>query len=377
MAVKAERKKRAGRMDHSVIDTKDLGQANNRYGPTAARQVSIEPIRLKTVTVDCHAHVLVPEAAAYIGRHGDMAALPFLKFSTPLTRETNLRQDQDRRVALTDPADRLRVLDTQCIDMQVVSPAPNQSYYEAPKEHAATVARIVNEGVAAFVAHAPKRFAGLGTIPLQDPAAALPEFEHVIKNLGFRGVQLLTNVNGTDLSSPDFEPVWAKAVELDAIVMLHPMGFTEPRRLADYYFTNTIGNPLDTSLALHHLIFSGVLERHPQLRIYAIHGGGFAAAYSGRMDHAWGARRDANAGLPKPPTSYLRRMYFDTTVFTPHQLEYLVRTFGADHIVLGTDYPYDMAEYYPIDHVTGTSLSEAEKAAVAGGTAMKLFGLSH
>ena len=134
-------------MNHSVIDTKELGQADNRYGPTAARRVSTEPIRLKTTTVDCHAHVLVAEAAAYIGAHGDMTALPFLKFSTPLTRETNLRQDQDRQVALSDPADRLRVLDTQQIDMQVVAPAPNQSYYEAPKEHAAKVSRMVNEGV--------------------------------------------------------------------------------------------------------------------------------------------------------------------------------------------------------------------------------------
>ena len=234
---------------------------------------------------------------------------------------------------------------------------------------------MVNEGVAAFVAHEPRRFAGLGTIPLQDPPTALAEFEHVMKNLGFKGVQLLTNVNGAELSSPEFEPVWAKAVALNAVVMLHPMGFTEPRRLAEFYFTNTIGNPLDTTLAVHHLIFSGVLERHPTLKIYAVHGGGYAAAYSGRMDHAWGARRDANAGLPKPPTSYLRKMYFDTIVFTPHQLEYLVRTFGTDHIVLGTDYPYDMGEYYPIDHIVGTSLSEEEKAAVAGGTAIKLFGL--
>jgi aminocarboxymuconate-semialdehyde decarboxylase len=359
-----------------VINTKSLGQANNRYGPTAARKVSTEPVRLKTTTVDCHAHVLVPEAAAYIGEHGDMAALPFLKFSTPLTRETNLKQDEDRRVALTDPADRLRVLDAQAIDMQVVSPAPNQSYYEAPKQHAAKVARMVNEGVAAFVAHEPKRFAGLGTIPLQDPPTALAEFEHVMKNLGFKGVQLLTNLNGTDLSSSDFEPIWAKAVDLGAVVMLHPMGFTEPRRLTEYYFTNTIGNPLDTTVALHHLIFSGVLERHPELKIFSIHGGGYAAAYSGRMDHAWGARRDANAGLPQPPTSYLRKMYFDTTVFTPHQLEYLVRLFGADHIVLGSDYPYDMADYYPVEHVASTSLSDEEKAAVAGGTAMNLFGLS-
>lgn len=366
-------------MSHSVIDTKTLGEARNRYGPTAARDVRTEPIRLKTTTVDSHAHVLVPEAAAFIASQGsgDMAKLPFLKYSTPETRETNLRQDEDRRVALTDPDDRIRVLDTQCIDMQVVAPAPNQSYYEAPKEHAARVSRMVNEGVAAFVASYPKRFAGLGTIPLQDPDTALAELEHVMKNLGFKGVQVLTNVNGQELSSPELEPIWAKAAELGAVMMLHPMGFTEPQRLTSFYFTNTIGNPFDTTLALHYLIMGGVLERHPELKIYSVHGGGFLPCYSGRIDHAWGARRDANGGLPKRPTDYLRKIYFDTTVFTPHQLEYLVRQFGADHIVMGTDYPYDMGEYYPVDHVTSVpSFSDSETAAVAGGTAIELFGLS-
>ncbi|MGH6923198.1 MAG: amidohydrolase family protein [Propylenella sp.] len=366
-------------MNHSVIDTKSLGEARNRYGPTVARDVRTDPIRLKTTTVDSHAHVLVPEAAEFIKAQGsgNMAALPFLKFSTPETRETNLRQDEDRRVALTDPADRIRVLDRQCIDMQVVAPSPNQSYYEAPREHAAKVSRLVNEGVAAFVATNPRRFAGLGTIPLQAPEIALGELEHVMKHLGFRGVQVLTNVNGKELSSPEFEPIWANAAELGAVMMLHPMGFTEPQRLTQFYFTNTIGNPFDTTLALHNLIMSGVLERHPDLKIYSVHGGGFLPCYSGRIDHAWGARRDANGNLPRRPTDYLRKIYFDTTVFTPHQLEYLVRQFGADHIVMGTDYPYDMAEYFPLDHVTSVkSFSADEIAAVAGGTAMKLFGLS-
>jgi aminocarboxymuconate-semialdehyde decarboxylase len=236
---------------------------------------------------------------------------------------------------------------------------------------------MVNEGIAAFVAAYPDRFASLGTIPLQDPDAALVELEHVMTALGFKGVEVLTNVAGKELASPEFEPIWAKAAELGAVVMLHPLGFTEPQRLTEFYFTNTIGNPLDTTIALHHLIMSGVLERHPDLKIYTVHGGGFLPSYSGRIDHAWGARRDANGGLSRRPTDYLSKVYFDTTVFTPQQLEYLVRQFGADHIVMGTDYPYDMAEYYPVDHVTGVpSFSESEIAAVAGGSAMKLFGLS-
>ena len=136
-----------------------------------------------------------------------------------------------------------------------------------------------------------------------------------------------------------------------------------------------IGNPLDTTIALHYLIFDGVLERHPNLKIFAVHGGGYLGAYSGRIDHAWGARSDAHGTLPKPPTHYLKKIYFDTVVFTPIQLEALVKTFGADHVVLGTDYPFDMADFDPIEHVVSTGFDAATTAAICGGNAKKLLGL--
>ena len=196
-----------------------------------------------------------------------------------------------------------------------------------------------------------------------------------MKTLGLKGVQILTNVNGLELSDPAFAPFWKKAEELQALVVLHPLGFSEAKRLARFSFNNTIGNPLDTTIALHYLIFDGVLERHPNLKILSVHGGGYLAAYSGRIDHAWGARSDAQAGLPKPPTHYLRKIYFDNVVFTPHQLEYLVKVYGADKIVMGTDYPYDMADYDPVEHVLSASLSEEDTAKVAGGTAARLLGL--
>src|SRR6185503_1554468 len=131
----------------------------------------------------------------------------------------------------------------------------------------------------------------------------------------------------------------------------------------------------DTTVAIHHLIFDGVLERYPGLRILAVHGGGYAPAYCGRMDHAWSARSDSHGALPKPPTHYLRRFYFDTVVFTSHQLDYLVRVFGADRILMGTDYPFDMAEYDPIGHVVSGTLDDASIAAVAGGNARRLLAL--
>jgi len=158
-------------------------------------------------------------------------------------------------------------------------------------------------------------------------------------------------------------------------VIIHPNGFTEGQRLSRFYFNNIIGNPFDTTLALHYLIFDGVLERHPKLKILAVHGGGYLGAYSGRIDHAWGARSDCNVGLPKPPTSYLKQVYVDTVVFTPHQLKALVDLFGADHVLMGTDYPFDMMEYDPIGHIASDdSFDDSTRAKLAGGNLKKLVG---
>ena len=150
---------------------------------------------------------------------------------------------------------------------------------------------------------------------------------------------------------------------MGALVLLHPNGFTQADRFTRFYFNNVIGNPLETTIALHYLIFDGVLERHPNLKIMAVHGGGYLGAYSGRIDHAWGARADCNAGLPHPPTHYLKKIYFDTVVFTPQQLDALVTTFGVDHVVMGTDFPFDMIEHDPQRHLGGAPAdSESSQA---------------
>jgi aminocarboxymuconate-semialdehyde decarboxylase len=153
------------------------------------------------------------------------------------------------------------------------------------------------------------------------------------------------------------------------------VGFTEGRRLTDHYLINVIGQPLDSTVAVHHLIFGGVLDACPRLKLCIAHGGGYVAAYSGRMDHAHGARPDARRIIRRKPTSYLRKLYFDTVVFTPHQLEYLVKQWGSGHVLLGTDYPYDMAEPDPIGFVEAARLGRDEKAAVLGGNAARLLGI--
>jgi len=304
----------------------------------------------------------VPPAAKFIKPHLDLATIPLAHYATPETKALNQKQEADRRSRITQYDERLKDMDDQGVDMQVIMPPPPQCYFTVPAEYAVPAIRMVNDGIAQYVAGKPDRFVALGTVPLQDGAEAANELERGMKTLGFKGAQILTNVG-------------AKAEALGALVVIHPNGFTQAQRLTRFYFNNVIGNPFDTTIALHYLIFDGVLERHPNLKILAVHGGGYLGGYSGRIDHAWGARSDARDSLPKPPTEYLKRVYVDTVVFTPHQLKYLIEVFGADHMLMGTDYPYDMADSDPIGHLGSAALDASTMAAVAGGNAKKLLGL--
>jgi aminocarboxymuconate-semialdehyde decarboxylase len=197
-----------------------------------------------------------------------------------------------------------------------------------------------------------------------------------MNDLKLRGVEILTNVDGQELSDEKFRPFFAKAEQLGAFIMMHPNGFTQGERLTHYYLNNVLGNPLETTLALHNLIFSGTLARFPDLKLMAVHGGGYLPGYSGRIDHAWGARKDSHADLPLPPTTYLRQVYLDTVVFSYHQLAYLIDVFGPDRILMGTDYPFDMAEYNPVGHIAGVQgMDELTLAQIAGGNAARVLGL--
>jgi len=353
-------------------------EETNNYGPTAARTHGKpgRETRPKSITIDMHSHIYLAEADAFAGPHVDISTIPMARHSTPATRMLNRKQDQDRTPNMLDHAVRLADMEQAGIDMQVVMSAPQQCYSTVSPEIAVRAATMVNDGIAEWISHRPDRFVALGSVPMQAPDAAVAELERCMGKLGFKGVQILTNVNGIEVSDPMFAPFWAAAERLGAIVLMHPLGFTDGKRMEKFYFSNIIGNPLETTLVLHHLIFEGVLERHPKLKIIAVHGGGYLASYSGRIDHAWGARTDCQAGLPHPPSTYLKRVFFDTVVFTPHQLDALIKTFGVDQLLMGTDYPYDMAELDPIAHLRSVDgLDESVVAALAGGNSKKLFGI--
>ena len=350
----------------------------NKYGPTAARKHGKpgREVRPKSTTIDIHSHVAIPRAGAFVKPHLDMSTIALAHFANTETKTLSQKQEEDVRARITGYDERLADLDAMGIDVQLVMPPPNQCYYTVPLDVSVEASRIVNDGLAEWVARKADRFVALGAVPLIDGGEAAAELERCMKSLGMKGVEILTNVAGRELSEPDYAPFWKKAEELGALVVIHPNGYTDGKRLTRFYFNNVIGNPLETTIALHYLIFAGVLERHPNLKILAVHGGGYLPAYCGRIDHAWGARSDSHGELPQPPTSYLKRIYFDTVVFTPHQLADLVRLFGADRIVMGTDYPFDMAEYDPIGHVAAVEgFDQSTIGAITGGNARRLLGL--
>jgi aminocarboxymuconate-semialdehyde decarboxylase len=194
-----------------------------------------------------------------------------------------------------------------------------------------------------------------------------------VNDLGMRGIEISSHVAGRELAEPEFRPFFAAAEELDVLLFMHPLGFTHGQRLSEHYFNNLIGNPIESTLAVAHLIFGGVLDRYPGLKLCVAHGGGYLPTYWGRMDHAWRARADCRQHISKPPSEYLRQIYFDTLVFDRRQLEFLLETYGAEHLLMGTDYPFDMAEPDPVGFHGG--LDEIDRAKILGGNAARLLKL--
>lgn len=195
--------------------------------------------------------------------------------------------------------------------------------------------------------------------------------------LGHKGAFVAAHIADLELSDPRFNPFWEAAEDLGALVFLHPMGFTEPRRLEPYFMTNVVGQPLETTIALAHLIFGGVLERYPRLKVLAVHGGGFLPFYLGRFEQAFRERKECRVNISKPPKEYLKQVYFDTVVFEPEAIAYLVALVGADHVLMGSDRPYDMGDFHAVDLVRRTpGLTEAQQAAILGGNAETLLGLA-
>jgi aminocarboxymuconate-semialdehyde decarboxylase len=320
------------------------------------REVVVSGKRIKTV--DVHAHCIVPEAAAVINHPLEAPGLLW-----------------------SNVGDRLASMDAQGIDVEALS--INPYWYRAPRDAAAELIGIQNEKLAEFCATHPQRFVGFATTALQHPDLAAEQLEHAVKRLGFRGAGVAGSVAGQDLADPKFHPFWQKAEELGVLVFMHPLGTRElepsGRLNGSGLLTNTIGNPLETTIALSHLIFEGTLDRFPGLKICAAHGGGFLPSYAARSDAVISCFPNRVGPLPKKkPTQYLKdgQLYFDSIIFTPEGLRHLVAETGPERVMIGTDYPFPWVTN-PVDHILETpELSDADKIAILGGTAQKLLGIN-
>ena len=299
-----------------------------------------------------------------------------LDFGSELTREVNRRQLQSLRPKMESAEERLADMDAMGIDLQALSLSPYHMFYWAQGDLGARAFRVINEDLAEVVRSHPDRFVGLGAVPLQDTDAAVAELRNCAEDLGFPGIEISTHVEGEEISSERLEPFWDTVEELGMVVFIHPAGATDRARFAEHYFLNTIGHPLEETICAGRLIFDGVIESHPELKLVFAHGGGYLPAYAGRFDHAYHAREDVRHGLPRPPSEYLSTFHFDTLVFEADQLRFLIEKYGADHLLLGTDYPYDMGEQDPLGLINKVDgLSADEVTLICGGNAARLLGL--
>ena len=320
--------------------------------PPQRREVAVNGRRIRTV--DLHAHCHVPEADALMG----------LKAPAP---------------GLVVSPERIVAMDRQGIDIEALSLNPI-FWYKAEPDLAGQVVKLQNEKLAEICAAQPDRFVGLASVALQHPDLAAQQLDDAVKKLGLRGALIGGSVNGEELSDPKFHPFWAKAEELAVVIFIHPQGTDELRTAGrlkgNGVLENVIGNPLETTIALSHLIFEGTLDAYPGLKICAAHAGGYLPSYAARSDQGcvtFPAR--CTKTLAKKPSEYLRQLYYDSMVFTPAGLRHLVAEVGASQIVMGTDYPFPWTTT-SVDHILNTpGVSDAERAAMLGETAAKLLNI--
>jgi aminocarboxymuconate-semialdehyde decarboxylase len=328
------------------------------------REVTVGGRRVRTV--DVHAHCAVP------------AVIDVVK-GTPMERAA--RQQIQGRLGFPVEAERVSDMDKDGIDMQVLS--INAFWYAADRDLARRLFDLQSEKLAEMCKAIPGRFLGYAPVSLQFPELAAEQLEHSMKNLSLVGAAIGGSVEGEEIAAPKFDPFWKKAEELQALVFIHPQ--TAPlstgiskRIQGSGALGNVIGNPLETSLALAHLIFEGTLDRFPNVKICGAHGGGFLPSYAARMDHGCSVFPDQCKGptLKKKPSEYLKQLYFDSLVFTAEALRHLVNEHGASQIMIGTDYAVPWVKG-PVDHILNTpGLSDAERVAILGGNAAKLLKIS-
>lgn len=326
--------------------------------------------------VDVHTHTMCPPVNAEVAGAIQPDSVPYQRDMSAESKARDAAQKDDLGARFNGVEQRLADMAAMRVDRQVIAPAPGQQHYWADTALLARISAMQNDHVAALVAQAPDRFTGIGTLPMTDTPAAVAEARRAATDLGLRAFQVDSRVMERELSDRSLDPVYDMLQDLGVGLMIHPLGFSDGQRLTPYFMVNSVAQPLEELIAFNHLVFGGVLDRFPRLKVYIAHGGGFAPFYIGRFDHTWKVRPEVNALIPEPPSAYLSRMYYDTCVYRPDHVETLVRMVGADRVMLGSDYPFDMGDTDPVGLLDACDLTPAEKERIRAGTAAEFLGLS-
>ena len=322
---------------------------------------------------DMHTHLIPPEFIEAIAKPGS-------RWQAKLEKQGDERwlvHVQGYRYPLCagfyDTAARLADMAKTRTDRAAVSLSPTLFYYWAEPRLALDMARMANDCLHALAQERPDKFTGIGTLPMQDLDLAGKELHRCAEQLGFRAIQIGSNVEGAQFDDPRFLPFFKQCESLDLLVIFHPYYVGAKQMFTRYYLTNLYGNPLDTAMVAASLIFGGVLDQCPNLKVCFVHGGGFFPYQIGRLKHGYEVRDEPKVNRARSPEKYLHQMYFDSVLFLDKQLRFLVEWAGADHVMLGSDYPFDMGDAAPADFVSSAGLTAAQTTAVLSDTARKLF----
>lgn len=322
--------------------------------------------------IDIHAHVVDPD----VYRDTSQWSV-FARSADGPAHDENLRRQAKERAdsviaRMADADERLKAMDAMGVDIQVLSASlVHQCTYEAEPQAAISLDRWSNDRIAAMLAAHPGRFRGLCSVPLQAPELAVRELNRCMTELSFSGVTISTRVREREIGDPGLRPFWAEAERLGAIVFVHPAGNPEPR-FARYFLWNSIGQSFEETMAIASLMYEGILDDYPDLKICISHGGGYMPFYMGRIARNYLEKPSTRVNMTRPPDDYLRMLYYDTCVYDPVTLQALVAKVGADRVLLGSDYP--VGEARPVEFVESVEgLSQADKISIVGGNAARLF----
>ena len=327
--------------------------------------------------IDIHHHYVPKRLIEETGRHGKALGVEIVEAEGSYALSFAGSKPHRLQPALMDVAKRIEIMDKGQVAMAALEANTNSLGYRLAGEKGESWSQLYNDCVNQLVSEFPDRFAGMATVPLQDPSRAARVLEHAVNQLKFRGAFIGTNVNGRYYNVTDFDPFWGKAQELDVMIVMHPEHIAGAERMTDFGLNAVCGNPADSTLSLGYMLYSGLFDRFPNLKICALHGGGFLPYHLGRFDKEFATGKGARpAQAVNPPSAYLKNLYFDTLVYDRDTLEYLRNKVGNDRLMVGTDYPYGLGDWVGVEKVLALNCSEGEKDEILELTARKLLKLS-